>query len=55
MLTVISSPETMNNDTIVIHHLVATSPMAPSILFDVAARSLGDVALPCHCHCCGCG
>ena len=34
---------------------VAHSDMAPSIPFDVATRSLGDVALPCRRCCRGCG
>ena len=34
---------------------VAHSDMAPSILCDVDARSLGDMALPCRHCCCGCG
>ena len=34
---------------------IAHSDVAPSIPINVAARSLGDVVLPCHPRCRGCG
>ena len=34
---------------------ITHSDMVPSIPIDVATRSLGDVALPCHPRCRGCG